>query len=158
MRTILCFFSTLAFYAALSGQFHNTYLMICGVVACAAITALVRHLGLLDEEGMPYEHAVGAILYIPWLLKEVFLANLKVARMVWSPKLEIAPRMVHIKHQLKTSFGIATYINSITLTPGTVTVDVDADEIIVHALTVAAAEDLQSGVMHERIQRLEGSQ
>ena len=77
--------------------------------------------------------------------------------MVWSPKLEIAPRMVHIEHQLKTSFGVATYINSITLTPGTITVDVDADEIIVHALTVAAAEDLQTGAMHERIQRLEGS-
>ena len=156
MRVFLCLITTMAFYAVLSGQFHNTYLMVCGVVVCIAITALAQHLELLDEEGIPYEFWLSALGYAPWLLREVVLANVSLARLVWSPSLDISPRMVHLHHELKSSFAIATYINSITLTPGTVTVDVDEDELIVHALTKDAASDLLAGDMHEHIERMEG--
>lgn len=155
MRVVICFITTMAFYAVLSGQFHNTYLMVCGVVVCIAVTALARHLELLDEEGVPYEFALGVLAYAPWFMREVVSANISVARLVWSPSLNISPRMIRIEHSLHSSFAIASYINSITLTPGTVTVDVDEDELIIHALTADAATDLLSGEMHDHIKRME---
>lgn len=155
MRIFICLIYTMAFYAILSGQFHNTYLMVCGAVVCVAITALAQHLELLDEEGIPYEFWLGILTYAPWFLREVITANISVAKLVWSPKLDVSPRMIRIEHELKTSFAVATYINSITLTPGTVTVDVDEDEMIIHALTKDAADDLLSGEMHDHIKRME---
>ena len=156
MRFFICLITTMAFYAVLSGQFHNTYLMVCGAVMCIAITALARHLELLDEEGVPYEFWLGALVYAPWLFREIVTSNVSLAWLVWSPSLDISPRMVHLEHKLKSSFAIATYINSITLTPGTVTVDVDEDELIVHALTKDAATALLTGSMHDQIKRIEG--
>jgi len=65
--------------------------------------------------------------------------------------------MVKVKASQKTHLGMVAYANSITLTPGTVSVDLREDgEITVHALTLEAAEDLQAGVMDRRVVRLEG--
>lgn len=156
MHALLLFVSLLAFYVVLSGQIGNLFLMGMGVVSCAAVTLLAKRLGIVDDEGMPYRWWLATIRYLPWLMWQVFLANIEVLRQVWKPKLDIAPRMFTVEHQLRTSYGVATYMNSITLTPGTVTVDVGKNQFLVHALTKAAADELMAGEMHRRVLALEG--
>lgn len=155
MHAPILFVSLLAFYVVLSGQVTNAYLMTVGAAVCLAITLLARRLGLVDDEGMPFRWWGRTLRYVPWLLWQVALANIDVFKRVWSPKLDISPRMLRIRHDLDTAYGVATYMNSITLTPGTVTVDVGDHELLVHALTEEAAADLLSGEMHRRVKQVE---
>lgn len=161
MHAAILFVSLMAFYVVLSGQVMGAgapKLMILGAVTCAAITALARRLGILDDEGLPFRYWLRTAAYMPWLMWQVLLANIDVLKRVWKPgKLDIDPQMIRVPHELRTAYGVATYMNSITLTPGTVTVDVGDDELLVHALTKDAAEDLQSGEMHRRVKHVEGS-
>lgn len=148
----------MGFYALLSGQLHSGYLMIVGAACCAVVVLLMRHLDSLDEESMPFEMWGRTLMYAPWLLWQILLSNLDVARRVWSLQPYISPRMARLPHELKSSFGLATYANSITLTPGTVTVEVGENQLLVHALTEQAVQDLESGEMHRRVQHIEGGQ
>jgi multicomponent Na+:H+ antiporter subunit E len=160
MHAAILFVSLMAFYVVLSGQVVGPgapKLMIMGAVTCAAITLLARRLGILDDEGLPFRYWLRTAAYMPWLMWQVLLANIDVLKRVWKPgKLDIDPQMIRVPHELRTAYGVATYMNSITLTPGTVTVDVGEDELLVHALTTEAAEDLQSGEMHRRVKHVEG--
>ena len=67
MRTLALAATLFAFYCALSGQFHNAYLMKAGVVACLAIALLSRHMGTDDDEGFPIRYWVKTAAYLPWL-------------------------------------------------------------------------------------------
>ncbi|MFO7563042.1 MAG: Na+/H+ antiporter subunit E [Enhygromyxa sp.] len=158
MHSVLLFLSLMAFYVVLSGQIGSAFLMIAGVVSCLGVTLLARRLGIVDDEGVPYRWWWKMLGYAPWLMWQVIVANFEMLKLVWSPKPDIHPRMVIVKHDLRTSFGVATYMNSITLTPGTVTVDVGEDEFLVHCLTKSVADELADGEMHRRVQALEGTQ
>ena len=133
--------------------------MACGILTCLFVTYLTHRKGILDEEGHPIHLALAMLSYLPWLLWQIVLANLDVAYRVWHPKLKISPRMIRVPYSTKTSVGKVIYANSITLTPGTVTISVDEQtgEMLVHALSDKAAEGLLSGEMHERVKKLEGS-
>lgn len=156
-NAIVLFVSLLAFYVVLSGQIHSTYLMGAGVVTCLGVTALARRLGIVDDEGVPFQYWFRTLRYLPWLMWQVLLANIDVLKRVWKPgKLDIAPQMITVPHELRTPYGLATFMNSITLTPGTVTVEVGDGELLVHALTREAADDLLSGEMHRRVKAIEG--
>lgn len=83
------------------------------------------------------------------------LANIDVARRILNPKLPIAPMMIRVKASQKGDLARVIFANSITLTPGTVSVDMQGDEIAVHALTPEAAEFDETGEMDRRVSRLE---
>ncbi|NVB42409.1 Na+/H+ antiporter subunit E [Pseudenhygromyxa sp. WMMC2535] len=152
------FVSLFAFYVVLSGQIQSGFLMLAGAVCCLLVTLLALRLGIVDDEGMPYHYWPRTALYLPWLMWQVVLANWDVLKRVWKPgALDISPHMIVVPHELRTPYGLATYMNSITLTPGTVTVDVGEGKLLVHALTKAAAEDLLSGEMHRRVKVVEGT-
>lgn len=157
MRPFALFVSLFGFYVALSGQLHNTYLMAAGAVCCFFTMLLAVRMGLCDDEGIPVSQWPRTLAYIPWLLWQIALANVDVARRVWSPELPISPRMIEVPHDLKTGYGIATYANSITLTPGTVTVEAPTDSaFVVHALTKGAGDDVLAGDMLQRCRWVEG--
>ena len=157
-NAIFLFVSLLAFYVVLSGQIYSGFLMFAGVVCCALITILAVRLGVVDDEGMPYQYWWRTALYMPWLMWQIALANWDVLKRVWKPgKLDISPHMVVIPHELRTPYGLATYMNSITLTPGTVTIDVGEGKLLVHSLTKEAADDLLGGEMHRRVKIVEGT-
>jgi multicomponent Na+:H+ antiporter subunit E len=157
MHAWILFVSLMAFYVVLSGQIHSLFLMTAGLVCSAAITLLAKRLGIVDDEGVPYRWWPRTAKYLPWLMWQIFLANIDVLKRVWKiGPLDIQPQMISVPLDLRTAYGVATYMNSITLTPGTVTVDVGKDELLVHALTKAAADDLLSGEMHERVRAVEG--
>jgi multicomponent Na+:H+ antiporter subunit E len=164
MQALSKFLVLMVFWVALSGQIDvraagDLYLLTCGVLASIFVTFIAMKKGILDEEGQPLHLAYGMIIYFPWLFKEIVLANLDVAYRVWHPRLEIEPRMIRLPLDVQTSLGAVIYANSITLTPGTVTVSVDEDkrELLVHALSDTSAEGLLSGEMQKRIKRVEGS-
>ena len=89
--------------------------------------------------------------YLPWLFYQIVLANLHVAKMVLHPKMPIAPRIIEFRTKLEKDLAITTLGNSITLTPGTITVDIRDDTFIVHALTQKVTDDIMSGEMEKRV-------
>lgn len=156
MHAGILLLSLFAFYVVLSGQIHSPFLMAAGAVSCVAVTLLAKRLGIVDDEGLPYRWWGPTLKYSPWLMWQIVLANIDVLKRVWKPgRLDIQPQMIKVPHELRTAYGVATYMNSITLTPGTVTVDVGKDYFLVHALTQAAADDLLGGEMHRRVQQIE---
>ena len=88
---------------------------------------------------------------------EIIKANIQVAMVVLNPKLPIDPHFVKIKQPLKKDVNRALYGNSITLTPGTLTVALDEEYIIVHALTRQASEDLKESKLQKAFEVFEGS-
>ena len=159
------FLSLMGFWVLLSGDIFNglnhpgivkhPYLFWCGVVCCALVTWICVRKGIVDREGHPVGMMLRAWFYIPWLLWQIVLSNLDVAWRVWHPARPIAPRMITVPCTLKTDLGVVVYANSITLTPGTVTVDVGDGTLLVHAIAEGAVEGLMSGDMHKQVQKLE---
>ncbi len=131
----------------MSGFFHESTLLLFGVTSALLCAWLTLHMGILDEDSVPLGLLPGIFLYWLWLVIEIGKANFIVAWQVWSPKMSLSPRMIRVKAKQRSDTGIATFANSITLTPGTVSVEVLKDDILIHALTdgladVAAIEDM----------------
>jgi len=146
----------LAFWLLLSGYFVP-FLLTMGVASAVAVAMLGRRMDLVDHEGHPIHLSWRVILYWPWLFKEIAKSAWDVARIILSPRLPISPTLVRAKTSQKTTVGLVTYANSITLTPGTISVDVKKGEILVHALTRDGAAGLLEGEMDRRVTRFEGS-
>ena len=140
----------------LSGH-TNPLLLSLGLLSVAAVVACASRLEVLDDESVPVHLLPGLIRYVPWLIGQVIRSNLDVARRIVSPELPIHPSVVKVDATHHTEVGRVTYANSITLTPGTISLDVSAETIEVHALTEDAANDLMSGEMARRVQRAEGA-
>ncbi len=134
---------------------HYEIVLAMGVLSCAFVVYLAGRLTIVDEEGHPIHLVWHVLLYIPWLAWAIIKANIDVAKRILSPKLPIAPRIVRVTGTQKTDLCRVIFANSITLTPGTVSLDLDEEEIVVHALTKEAADDVQSGDMDRRVAALE---
>jgi multicomponent Na+:H+ antiporter subunit E len=154
-RSLILFVTLMAVWLLFSGHYNAT-LITYGVLSCLGVVALMAHLQILDEEALPSHLVFRAIFYIPWLFKEIILSNLAVARVILTRNLPIHPRILRIDASQKTDVGQVIYANSITLTPGTVTLDVRHGKLLVHALTTDSADGLLSGEMDQRVSRLEG--
>ena len=139
----------------LSGIFE-TLLIAFGVGSCLLVIFIARRMDVIDREGHPIHLAWRVVLYWFWLGWEIVKANLDVARRVIDPKLPIHPVLIRLKTSQKSELGQVIYANSITLTPGTVSVDVEGTTIVVHALSDKASRDLATGAMNRRVCRVEG--
>jgi multicomponent Na+:H+ antiporter subunit E len=111
---------------------------------------------IVDPEGMPVHLVLRALRYIPWIAYQVLLANIDVARRVLSSRAALDPQLFEVKTSQKTDLGRVLYANSITLTPGTVSIRVCDDRIIVHSLSKEGADSLHEGEMDRQVTRLEG--
>ena len=143
------------FWVLLSGYFEP-FLLAAGFGSAVAVVWLAHRMSVIDREGHPVHLGLRAVTYWPWLLKEIVKSAWDVSRIILNPRLPIAPTLVRVRPSQKTSVGVVTYANSITLTPGTISVDVRSDEILVHALTREGAESLAEGEMDRRVTRFEG--
>jgi multicomponent Na+:H+ antiporter subunit E len=140
----------------LSGH-DETMLIVLGIVSCAVIVLLAHRMDLIDHEGHPVHLGWRAPLYWLWLGWQVVLANLHVARRVLGLGPAISPMLFRVKTSQKSELGKVIYANSITLTPGTISLRVTEDEIEIHALTRESADGLADGVMDRRVSQMEGS-
>ena len=134
---------------------HEPLLLAFGAASTLVVAALTVRMGLSDAEGHPVHLVTGGLRYWPWLLVEIAKSNLAVARCILDPRLRIGPRVITVPASQRTDLGRVVYANSITLTPGTVSILVDRDSIIVHALTADGAEGLAGGEMDRRVTRME---
>jgi multicomponent Na+:H+ antiporter subunit E len=155
-KTLTLLFILSGTWLLLSGH-TSPLLLSLGLLSVAAVVACTVRLELLDDEGVPVHLLPGLIRYVPWLIAQVIRSNFDVARRIVSPKLPIHPSVIHVEAAHHTEVGRVTYANSITLTPGTISLDVSEEAIEVHALTEEAANDLLSGEMGRRVQRMEGA-
>lgn len=143
------------FWLLLSGYF-TVFLVTMGALSAVGIVALGRRMEVIDREGHPIDMGWRVLGYWPWLIKEIAKSAWDVARIIVDPRLPISPCLVRAKTSQKTAVGVVTYANSITLTPGTISVDVRMNEILVHALTQESAAGLLEGEMDRRVTRFEG--
>ena len=144
-----------AVWLLLSGH-YVPLLLGFGVASSVVAVALSMRMDVIDHEGHPIHLGWRAIIYWPWLLWQIVIANFDVAKTILSPSLPISPNIVIVDAGQQTELGKVVYANSITLTPGTVSLELDRDRIVVHALTESAAEDLSNGAMNRQVKRMEG--
>lgn len=153
MAKLATFGVMLAFWVLLSGMFDGFHLTL-GVVSCAIVAVFSHKLLIPGGRHSWLRGIVGMALYLPWLLWQVLVANLQVAWIVMHPRMleMIDPQLISFRTRLRHPFSRVTFGQSITLTPGTITVGINEDEFTVYALTRAAAEELP-GEMERRVAR-----
>lgn len=139
----------------LSGHYDPLSLTF-GIISVCAVLILVHRMEVVDRESVPLHLRLRGIRYWPWLAKEIIKANLDVAKVVLGRATRCSPTLLWLPSRQTTDLGQVIYANSITLTPGTVSVLVERDRILVHALTRDMADGLLSGEMDERVRQLEG--
>ncbi len=126
-------------------------------VFSSVVTALITwRMGLNDDEGHPIHLGWRVPVYWVWLFWEIFKANIDVAKRIIDPRMPISPTLITLKTSQATEFGQVIYANSITLTPGTVSLRIDKDTIEVHALSEELAADLAKGTMDRMTTWFEG--
>jgi len=154
LTRIATFFVMLAFWIIMSGMFDAFHLTL-GVISCLLVVLMSDKLlfhGVDDR--LLLRRTIGMAVYLPWLFWQIILACLDIARIVLSPRMIdlINPQIFHFTTRLQTTFARVTFAQSITLTPGTVTVFKYGNEFTVYALTQETADSLP-GEMEERIMR-----
>lgn len=146
-------------WLVLSGYFDSPLLLVFGALSCTLVVFIAWRVEKADPEDQPLRPTLGPqiILYWPWLVWQIVLANLDVAKRILDPKLPISPTLITLKPTQRSEMGQVIYANSITLTPGTVTTSLSDGVLEVHALTRQAAESLSEGDMDRRVTALERS-
>ena len=142
------------FWLLLSG-FFTAFLLCAGVGSALAVVWFSRRMQLIDAEGHPIELVLRATLYWLWLLKEVAKSGWLVSKLILDPRLPISPTLVRFKPTQATDVGLVIHANSITLTPGTITVEADTGEFLVHGITRESAEGVIDSDMDRRCTALE---
>jgi multicomponent Na+:H+ antiporter subunit E len=158
---VVRFCSLYGFWIVLSWRLDLLFYVL-GALAAAAVTAAfsaVNRSVLASERAgtptrlMPLVPLRGAA-FVVWLVGRVVVAALQVARAVLDPKLPIDPRSLRFRTDLHSPIARTVLAHSITLTPGTVTVELDGDVLTVHAMFPDAADGLVSGELQSRIARI----
>ena len=141
-------------WLANSGHYTGLILSL-GVLSIAFVLWLARRMQVIDREAQPVHLTLNIPLYWAWLAKEIVLSNIDVVRRIWRGVDAISPTTVTLPMAQKTDVARVILANSITLTPGTVTLDVNDDQMVVHALTDAGARALAEGEMDRRVAQLD---
>ena len=139
----------------LSGH-YTPLLLFLGVVSILLVAIVSLRMELIEyDKPDVFRQTLRSIPYGFWLLLEIFKSNIDVCKRILNPALPISPRLIRVKSSQIADLPRTVYANSITLTPGTISIDVEADEIEVHALAAAASESLATGEMDKRISAVE---
>ncbi len=136
---------------------HHGLLQVFAVGSILGTLWLTLRMEKSSGEPSRWPNPLRLALYLPWFTLEVVKSAWDVTRIVLSRDMPMSPRMVRVKATQKTDFGKAIYANSITLTPGTITLDVRGDILLVHALTKETAEGVETGVMDAKVTAFEGA-
>lgn len=145
------------FWLLLSGYWQNGLLLSLGLVSVAFVAYLVWQI----EKKYPAALFTRIILFLPfflvWLIGEVVKANIDVLKRIWLPsRYPVKPSMKALPMSQKSALGRTIYANAITLTPGTVSIDVKSGSVLVHAISAEGIQGLEAGEMDRRVTDLEG--
>ena len=145
------------FWVLLGGQL-TVETAVVGLVICAALYAfMVAFMGYSPRREWAVVKRLWRILaYAGYLVGEVVKSSVAVLRLIWSPKLVPEPKLISFRTGLRTDAGKVVLADSITLTPGTITVNVKGDRMLVHCLDTSFAIDESDFDMEKRVMRVEG--
>jgi multicomponent Na+:H+ antiporter subunit E len=125
-----------------------------GALSCLLTIWVVKRMGYFDEENFAFHYDWRLLGFWVWLSREVVLSSIEVARVVLRRNIDVEPKLVDIDGSGLGPVDLALLGNSITLTPGTLTLDVYEGRLLVHALTPEGAESLRRGEMQRRVAAL----
>jgi len=157
MRFLLIFSTLFGFWFLLSGE-TNLILIFFGLVSSLLVTYLTGDFILSGNSNLKtgFFMLIKFIKYLRYLLYQIIIANIDVMYRVLHPKMPIDPVVIKFKTNIKKDFCLVVYGNSITLTPGTVTIDITRErEYIVHSLSKKYADALLSREMENKIKEIE---
>jgi multicomponent Na+:H+ antiporter subunit E len=142
------------FWILLSGKFDLFHLTL-GVISSALVSFLSTDLFMYEQGKNRVSTGLRFLMYLPWLLYQIVLSTLHVTFLALHPKMkdQIDPTIVTFKTTLKTDIAKVALANSITLTPGTITIRVVDQVFHVHAISRKAAAGLP-GEMEERLAKV----
>ena len=155
MYPVLVFLLLFLNWVAFSGKFDAFHLGL-GAFSALIVTLLSQDLLFSDRKKSGGERLAESgrfLRYTLWLLWQIALANVHVFKLAitGSGQAEISPQVVKFKTKLKSDFAKFVFANSITLTPGTVTISITGNQFLVHAISEATAKDLATGEMERRV-------
>jgi multicomponent Na+:H+ antiporter subunit E len=154
-HSVSLFVALYLFWLLLSG-FFTAFLMSAGVGSALAVVWFARRMDLVDGEGHPIHLGPKVVFYWAWLLREIVKSAWDVSKIILNPKLPISPTLVRFKPSQQTDVGLVIHANSITLTPGTITIEASPGEFLVHAITRRGAAGMVQSEMDRRITACEG--
>ena len=125
-----------------------------GALSCLLTVWIVRRMGYFDDENFAFHYDWRLLGFWAWLGREVVVSSIEVARVVLRRRLVVEPKVVNIDGSGLGPVDLALLGNSITLTPGTLTLDVHEGRLLVHALTAEGAAALERGEMQRRVAAL----
>jgi multicomponent Na+:H+ antiporter subunit E len=155
MRKVYTFFIMMGFWILLSGKFDLFHLTL-GVISSALVSFLSADLFMYNPQSRShFITGIRFLLYLPWLLYQILLSTLHVTFLALHPKMKglIDPTIVTFKTNLKTDIAKVALANSITLTPGTITIRIEGQIFYVHAISRKAAAGLP-GEMEDRLAKV----
>ena len=150
----LAFVLLLLFWLLLSGHYDGFHVGIgifcCLLVAWTSSEFLFVHVGADDT------HLIipRLLLYIPWHFYQILLSNIHLARLAFAPLEKLNPRIVPYQTRLTNGLALVTLANSITLTPGTITIDLVEQTMFIHAIDDQVVDDLLTGEMEGRVEKV----
>ncbi len=152
MRLILIVLTLFVYWLLLSGHYY-WWLIAFGAVLSVLVVVFCWTKGVSDEEGFPFGLIPRGFVYWPWLLWQIVLSALRVTRLILDPRLPISPTIATVRAEQDTAVGLTTYANSITLTPGTISVEASERQktIWVHAIERAGADGFADDEMNRRV-------
>jgi len=157
LRFIVTCLALFPLWMGLSGHFSIDYsrILYFGFFSCLLVAWITHRMGIAENYLKYPIFIIRSITYIPYMIKEVIVSNIDMAKIILSPSLPIEPTIFRTKAPFQSDLGLVTYANSITLTPGTVSIDTPEGEIEVHSINKAMADGVSEGQMRERVLKLE---
>ena len=133
---------------------HYTQLLLWfGALSCGFVVFMAWNSDVLNGDIRPEQFFLKVPLYWLWLGKEILKSNFATGKAIWTNNYD--PEIFRVKASQRSENGLANYANSITLTPGTVTVCIENDLFVVHALTKEMGDEVRSGIIDNKITKLE---
>jgi multicomponent Na+:H+ antiporter subunit E len=157
MRHTISISLSLAIFWLINSGHYTGILLFLGAASVILVVFIAHRMDVVDHESQPLHLTSKLPGYYLWLIKEIVLSNIRVVKHIWLGNQSISPAMTTITSHQKTDMGKVIYANSITLTPGTVAIDLKGDQVMVHALMRADLTSLQEGDMDRRVCHLEKS-
>ena len=144
-------------WVLLSGIYTPFHLGL-GLGCSLLVACTLRHLDVTSTYKQYPQIAFRFLAYLPWLFVEIVRSSLDVTRYAWGPLKNISPNIAFVPAKQKTPMGLVIFANSITLTPGTLSIDIQDNEVEVHSMTLDMHEVLLVGEMNRRVAKIEGAQ
>ncbi|MDO6428313.1 Na+/H+ antiporter subunit E [Thalassotalea sp. 1_MG-2023] len=143
------------FWLLLSG-YYQPLLLTFGLISVAIVVVVIKRMDNVDQQEKSVSTGYRVLRYFLWLISEIIRSSLQVTKLIWGPSKSVSPSLSKINVSKVPHNSRVLYVNSITLTPGTLSVDLEGDELTVHALQKKSIERLKKGDMENKLKIIWG--